>query len=174
MIRIETLVQLKAFARQDALLLALVWTASFACMTIVQAGIIGNLLALATPFVVGWRLTKFRDHALYGYISFRRAFAYCAYVFFYASLVFALVQFAYFRFLDNGAFAKMFADSMQVLAPFYEKNGMSRQDISHTITAVKMITPVEWAFMFMMQNIFIGAVLSLFLALVGKRRKYII
>ena len=68
----------------------------------------------------------------------------------------------------------MFADSMQVLAPFYEKNGMSRQDISHTITAVKMITPVEWAFMFMMQNIFIGAVLSLFLALVGKRRKYII
>ena len=85
MIRIETLVQLKAFARQDALLLALVWTASFACMTIVQAGIIGNLLALATPFVVGWRLTKFRDHALYGYISFRRAFAYCAYVFFYAS-----------------------------------------------------------------------------------------
>ena len=173
MIRIESLVQLKAFARQDALLLALLWTASFACIMVAEAGLIGNLLALATPFLVGWRLTKFRDQALGGFISFRRAYAYSTYVFFYASLAFALVQFAYFRFLDHGAFAKMFAASMQLVAPIYEQHGMSRQDINQTITAVSMVTPAEWAFVFMMQNLFIGAVTSLFIALVGKRRAYI-
>lgn len=91
MINVAHLVQLKAFARQDALLLALLWAASFACIVMLNAGLIGNILALATPFLVGKRLAAFRTQALYGVISFRRAYAYSLYVFIYASLVFALV-----------------------------------------------------------------------------------
>lgn len=91
MINVAHLVQLKAFARQDALLLALLWAASFACIMMLNAGLIGNILALATPFLVGKRLAAFRTQALYGVISFRRAYAYSLYVFIYASLVFALV-----------------------------------------------------------------------------------
>lgn len=106
MINVAHLVQLKAFARQDALLLALLWAASFACIMMLNAGLIGNILALATPFLVGKRLAAFRTQALYGVISFRRAYAYSLYVFIYASLVFALVQYAYFQFLDNGAFVR--------------------------------------------------------------------
>lgn len=53
MINVAHLVQLKAFARQDALLLALLWAASFACIMMLNAGLIGNILALATPFLVG-------------------------------------------------------------------------------------------------------------------------
>lgn len=48
MINVAHLVQLKAFARQDALLLALLWAASFACIVMLNAGLIGNILALAT------------------------------------------------------------------------------------------------------------------------------
>ena len=94
MIRIENFIQLKAFARQDAFVLSIIWIASFACITVVPAGVLGNLLALATPFIIAWRLTKFRDQILGGSISFRRAFAYGVYTFFYASLLFALAQFA--------------------------------------------------------------------------------
>ena len=36
MININHLVQLKAFARQDALLLALLWAASFACIMLLK------------------------------------------------------------------------------------------------------------------------------------------
>lgn len=72
MINVAHLVQLKAFARQDALLLALLWAASFACIMMLNAGLIGNILALATPFLVGKRLAAFRTQALYGVISFRR------------------------------------------------------------------------------------------------------
>ena len=64
MINVAHLVQLKAFARQDALLLALLWAASFACIMMLNAGLIGNILALATPFLVGKRLTAFRPPTL--------------------------------------------------------------------------------------------------------------
>lgn len=164
MINVAHLVQLKAFARQDALLLALLWAASFACIMMLNAGLIGNILALATPFLVGKRLAAFRTQALYGVISFRRAYAYSLYVFIYASLVFALVQYAYFQFLDNGAFAELITTTMKQVAPVYEQNGVSKEEIK--------ITPVQWAFMFMMQNLFIGAIISLPIALIGKRNRY--
>lgn len=169
MIRIEDFLQLKAFARQDALILSAVWTASFLCVTMAAAGALGNVLAIATPFVVGWRAIKFRDNALGGSISFRRAFAFSLYVFAYASLVFALVQFAYFRFLDHGAFAAMIGESMRLLTPMYKENGISAEQISQSISMVGMLTPVQWAFIFMMQNLLIGAIASVPIAAVCKR-----
>ena len=169
MIRIENFIQLKAFARQDALVLSLLWIASFACMTLVKAGLLGNLLALATPFFIAWRLSKFRDQTLGGSISFRRAFAYGVYTFFYASLVFALAQFVYFRYLDHGTFARMITESMRLLAPMYEQNGISKTDLNNNINMVSMLTPIQWAFVFMMQNIIIGVVVSLPIAAVCMR-----
>lgn len=172
MININHLVQLKAFARQDALLLALLWAASFACIMLLNAGFIGNILALATPFLVGYRLKAFRTEALFDVISFRRAYAYSLYVFIYASLVFALVQYAYFQFLDNGAFANLITTTMKQLAPIYEQQGISKAEIKNSMDVVTMITPVHWAFMFMMQNLAIGAIVSLPIALIGKRNRY--
>ncbi len=170
MIRIENFIQLKAFARQDALVLSLIWIASFACITLVHAGALGNLLALATPFIIAWRLTKFRDQILGGFISFRRAFAYGVYTFFYASLLFALAQFAYFRFLDHGAFATMITESMRLLAPMYEQSGISKAELNSNIDLVAMLTPIQWSFLFMMQNIIIGFIASLPIAAVCMRK----
>ena len=62
MIRIENFIQLKAFARQDAFVLSIIWIASFACITVVPAGVLGNLLALATPFIL--RLLVVRTRAV--------------------------------------------------------------------------------------------------------------
>lgn len=169
MTRIEKFIQLKAFARQDAIFLLLLWIASFACITIVPAGALGNLLALATPFLIAWRLSKFRDQALDGHISFRRAFAYSVYTFFYASLIFALAQFAYFRFLDHGTFAGIITESMKLLAPMYEQNGLSKAEINQSINQIAMLTPIEWSFVFMMQNLTVGVIASLPVAAVCRR-----
>ena len=169
MIGIEKFIQLKAFARQDALLLSLLWIVSFACIVIVPAGAIGNLIALATPFVVRWRLCKFRDYALDGSISFRRAYAYGVYTFFYASLIFALAQFAYFQFLDHGAFANTVAEAMALVAPIYKQSGMTQEQINESMNIVRVLTPIQWAFMFMMQNLLTGAIASLPIAVVCKR-----
>lgn len=170
MIKIENFIQLKAFARQDALLLSLLWIVSFACVVLMPAGALGNLLALATPLLIAWRLSSFRDYALGGYISFRRAFAYGVYIFFYASLIFALAQFVYFRFLDGGRFAGFITESVNLLMPLYEQNGLSKAEVQQSVDQITSLTPIGWSFVFMVQNMLVGIVASVPIAAVCKRK----
>ena len=111
----QDIIQLKAFARQDALLLGGVWMVSFAFIVMAPKSILGGLLAFATPFVVGWLLRRFRDKALDGVISFRRGYAYSVFCFIYASLLFAVAQYVYFRFIDGGMFVQLLSESAKVI-----------------------------------------------------------
>ncbi len=56
MINPVSLIQLKAFARQDGAIVGLLWTVSFALMILFPANALSALMALSTPFVVAWRL----------------------------------------------------------------------------------------------------------------------
>lgn len=174
MIKKEDIVQLKAFARQDGFFLSLIWIASFAFIVAAPGSLMGNLLAFATPFFVGWRLCKFRDYALDGVISMRRGLAYSFYTFVYASLVFALVQFVYFRFLDHGRFFSMLSESMNVIGPVYEKYGISTQEMKQTMDMMGSMSPIQWAFTFMMQNFVVGFFLSIPIAAICARKTNII
>ena len=78
---LESLKQLKAFARQDGAILALVWIVSFLFTVKLPQSMAGNVLTLSTPLVVAWRLRAFRNNALDGEISYRRALAYSWYTF---------------------------------------------------------------------------------------------
>lgn len=169
MINVTALVQLKAFARQDGAILALAWVTSFASIIYSPQYSFGNLLAMATPFIVGWRMMKFRDYALDGVMSFRRGFAYSCYTFFYASLIFALAQYLYFTFLDGGRMATMLNDTVRMLTPIYKEQGISADEINLVATQFANLKPIELSLIFMMQNLFIGLLLSLPLALIGKR-----
>lgn len=169
MYNIVALVQLKAFARQDAIALAVLWSASFLAFMMNPASSWGNLLALCTPFLVGWLLVRFRDTALDGAISFRRALAYCWYVFFYASLVFALVQYIYFRFFDHGKFMAFVTDSIKILEPYYLKQGVSMTEIKTALGELTQMSAIQQSFTFMMQNLFIGLLLGFPIALICKR-----
>lgn len=169
MINVTALIQLKAFARQDGFLLFLLWTASFAVIVNNPASSWGSLLAMATPFYVGYLLARFRNFALDGVISFRRALAFSLYTFFYASLLFAVAQFVYFRYLDNGTFMTMLLTSVKALEPVYRAQGISMSELQQSLSMIGQLTPVETAFIFMMQNILIGAILSFPIAWIGKR-----
>lgn len=169
MINVTALIQLKAFARQDGFFLFLLWLASFAAVVTNPTSSWGTLLAMATPFFVGWLLVRFRNYALSGVISFRRALAFSLYTFFYASMLFAVAQFVYFRFLDNGALFTMLLNSVKALEPFYKANGMSVAEMRQQITMIGQLSPIEIAFIFMMQNFFVGIILSFPIALFGKR-----
>ena len=69
---LESLKQLKAFARQDGAILALVWIVSFLFTMKLPQSMVGNVLTLSTPLVVAWRLRAFRNNALDGEISYRQ------------------------------------------------------------------------------------------------------
>ena len=171
MIESKTIAQVKAYARIDGALLSLIWIGSFAITILWPTNIFGQVLALATPFFIGWRLQRFRDGALDGHISFRRAFFYCFYTFIYAALIFAVAQYVYFRFLDQGRFPSMMVDTLNMLAPIYEKNGVPTEQIEEVSKMIMSTSPIEMAFVFMTQNIFIGLVLSPIIAVLMRRAK---
>lgn len=172
MINLADFHQLKAFARQDGMFLALLWIASFAFVMYMPGIALGNLLALSTPFFVAWRLIQFRNNALEGHISFKRAFAYSLYTFIYAALVFTVAQYVYFRFLDNGTFMNITRQAFDMVKPYYEQQGISMKEMSDSMASVTALSPIELAFIFMMQNIFIGFMLSIPIAAVCAKRKY--
>lgn len=170
MIKFEDYIQLRAFARQDGALLSLLWIASFASVIYMPLSPFGTLLMIATPFVVGWRLTRFRNHALDGAISFRRGLAYSISTFFHASMIFAMAQCLYFIFFDNGTLLTMFNETMNTMSDIYKSYGMDTAALHEDMAQLSELKPVEWAFMFAMQNIIIGAILSLPIAAICTRR----
>lgn len=106
--------QLKAFARIDGALLAMVWIGSFALyvkgLDNPTLGLISMVALITAPFFVARRLRKFRDFAREGIISFRRAYAYIIYTFFYSGLLLALAQFMYFNYMDHGYLLSKFTE----------------------------------------------------------------
>ena len=170
MFDVTALIQVKAFAKQDALAMALLWIVSFACWIYLPQKTTGMIVALLTPFLMGWLLTRFREKVLDGVCSFRRGTAYCVYTFFYASLLFAAAQYIYFRFLDGGKFLNILSESITSAQAVYEANGIPVSEIRSSLEVIKMMSPLEIAFSLMMQNILIGALLSPIIGLICSKK----
>lgn len=169
MIDIITVAQTKAFARQDGALLALLWIAAFFCTLFIPGGSLGRILTLSTPLFVFWRLLSFRDYALEGIISYRKALYYCVFTFFYASFIFAVIQFIYFRFFDSGQFMGLInTTALSVISTYKEKGIDVEKDILTSIEPMMQLSPLNLAFIFMIQNVIIGFIISIFLAFLGK------
>ena len=167
-------IQLKAFARQDGALLALLWVAAFLLYILgvsnSMLGIAAIMLIVYTPFFVGERLKKFRDYGREGLISFRRGYAYTIFVFFYGGVLFAIAQYLYFAFMDNGfllsQFSKMVtSDEVQELLKQYGMTQIvddSLQEMAHT-------RPIDYALNMLTINISIGFILGLPISLILQR-----
>lgn len=170
MMNIPALIQLKAFARQDGAILTAVWTVSFLSFMYAPGSGIGNLMALLTPAVIVWRMVKFRNYALDGVMSYRRALAYTLYVFFYASVAFALMQFLFLKFIDQGQMNLFLQQSFNAAAPIWEQQGLSRDEIREYSDMILDFSPLNKTFVFMMENMFVGFLSSFIIALTGVRK----
>ena len=169
-------IQLKAFARQDGALLALLWVGAFILYIIgVQNQILGLaaiLLVVYTPFFVGERLGKFRDYGREGVISFRRGYAYSVLVFFYGGVLFAIAQYLYFAFMDNGyllsQFSKMVTseEAQQMLKQY----GMTEM-MNESLKEMANIRPIDYALNMLTINITLGFVLGVPISLIMQRTK---
>ena len=167
-------IQLKAFARQDGALLALLWVGAFLLYII---GIQNQLLGLAaimmmvyTPFFVGERLGKFRDYGREGLISFRRGYAYTVFVFFYGGVVFAIAQYLYFAFMDNGYLLSQFSKmvSSEEAQQMLQQYGMTEM-MNESLKEMADIRPIDYALNMLTINISLGFVLGVPISLVMQR-----
>lgn len=167
-------VQLKAFARIDGALLALVWTLSFACYLIGMArpvyGMAALLLLLLSPFFAASRLRRFRDAAREGIISMKRGWAYAVLMFFYGGILLALAQYVYFAYMDHGYLLMQLnriLDSPEG-KQMMEQYGM-QQTATESLSMLRELRPIDFALNMLSMAILAGIVLGLPIAAVMQR-----
>lgn len=174
MINIVSINQARAFARQDGAILGIVWIVSFVCTMkgiepeYALLGIVANILLLSTPFVVANRLKKFRDDALDGIISFRRALYYNLQTFFNATLLLTIVQYLWFSYMDMGSFMSLL--STQYTAILQEAYHISAKEAQLMIDTLLSMKPLAWASTFMITDLVVGAILSPIIAAIMQRK----
>ncbi|MGN0220831.1 MAG: DUF4199 domain-containing protein [Prevotella sp.] len=168
--------QLKAYARIDGLYLALLWAISFACyiagFSVAFLGFTSSMLAIYSPFFAAQRMRKFRNDARGGSLSFLRGAAYYMLMFFYASILFALLQYVYFAFIDNGMLLDQYAKIMSSAeaAGIIQSYGISMNDLNQGIAELQNSSPIMLAFNILTFNLFIGFLLSWPTALILRRK----
>ena len=163
-------VQLKAFARIDGALTALLWIVSFGCfiggLVSPMLTLVGVAVGLASLFFVSKRIRLFRDRVLDGIISRWRAWGYTVYVFFYASLLLALAQYAYFAYLDQGFLVHSMEQvlGMEESKATLEAYGMT-QVMSESLAQLGQMRPIDLAVNTLTSNIMLGFVIGVSIAL---------
>lgn len=167
--------QLKAFARIDGVLVALVWTASFAFYVMGMASpalmFVAMVVGVASPIFAATRLRRYRDGVLGGTLSFRRGYAYTALVFFYAALLFAVAQFVYFQFIDNGFMASCVSSLTgdPQMREALKASGMEKA-FDEALGAMLRTRPIDYALNYFTTNVILGLLLSLPIAGVVRRK----
>ena len=167
-------IQLKAFARQDGALLALLWMATFFLYIIgvenQMLGLAALLLMVYTPIFVGERLGKFRDYGREGLISFRRAYAYTVFVFFYGGVLFAIAQYLYFAFVDNGYLMTQFSKMVNSneAQKMLQQYGMTEM-MNESLNEMANIRPIDYALNMLTVNISLGFILGVPISLIMQR-----
>jgi len=166
--------QLKAFARQDGALLALLWvfTSSLYIIGLTNPliGMVATFLIVYTPFFVGTRLRKFRDYGREGLISFARGYAYTVLVFFYAGVLFAIVTYLYLAYMDQGFLLSqmsrvMSSDEAQQALKQYGMTEMMNQSLSE----LAQVRPIDYALNMLTVNIVVGFILGVPISLILQR-----
>ncbi len=169
-------IQLKAFARIDGVWLSLLWMVTFLLYIMGLRspgyGLAAMVLAVITPFFVGSRLRRFRDDSLAGSISFLRGWAYTVYVFFYGGLLFALAQWAYLTFIDQGYMMNTIAEALSApeTVEALKKMGMS-ETLDESLSALGQMRPIDLSLNVLTTNIMIGMLLGLPIAAILQRRQ---
>lgn len=100
--------QFNTYTWYDGIYLGIIWTGAFACylggFSFPLLTQFCSMLVLCTPFFVAYRLRLFRKEALADSISFIQGMLYCFRVYLNGAVLFGILQYLYFAYLDKGKF----------------------------------------------------------------------
>jgi hypothetical protein len=115
-------------------------------------------------------LGKFRDFGLEGLISFRRGYAYSVLVFFYGGVLFALAQYLYFAYMDNGYLLTQFSKmvSSDEARKVLQQYGMTEM-MDESLREMSTIRPIDYALNMLTVNISLGLILGIPISMVMQR-----
>ncbi len=166
--------QMQAFSRVDGVWVAIFWAASFACFvgSFTYPALATSVLLIGAVSLVfaAMRVRRYRDDVRDGVLSFRRGFLYSMLIYLHAALLFAMVQYVYFRFLDNGFIANyrdlVSTDDFKQMAQGF---GLSEVDWKVVMENLASLRPIDLALQFFTTNVFMGFFISVPVALIMMR-----
>jgi len=103
-------------------------------------------------------------------ISFGAAYSYIMWLFLFASLVAALIRFAYLRWVDTSFLPHMY-EQMQTFAGEFAKTNPELDMEEFGLALESFLTPIRFSVYYSMYDMILGAILGLMLAPVVKRVK---
>lgn len=141
-------------------LLALTFICSTQSSTFIK--IIMYAIEIATIVLIWFYAKKYRDTICGGYISWGQAFGYIVAVYFFASLIGALVRLVYLQWINTEYLPNMFEQAMTILE---ESSTDLPDDFAELLQ--KLLTPINIAIYSIMGEcfggVFVGAIMGIFL-----------
>lgn len=166
--------QLRAFAAQYGAVVGLMWIVSFAFyiigLTRPLVSNVGLIIGLLSVVTAGFLIRKFRGEVFP--LRFGQSWWMATLIFMYASLLMAVAQFVYFRYIDNGLLLQTYSTimqqpeavaMMQSMMPGEDAAEVSRQ----VIDLLKSISPIQLTFEFLVYNLMFGFLLAIPTAWIG-------
>lgn len=169
---------LSGSARIEGARLGVFWLVSFALFigsfTMSLCGALWIATILLTPFYVGIRTEAFgRSMGAEG-ITYFEALGHSFLSFFYASLIFAIGQWAYFQYLDHGMVLSNYISILNdsKMRESLSAIGYTQEIIDQLIEAMQSLRPIDIALQFMWSNVVAGFFISLTTALYASFRHH--
>ena len=174
-----------AFAMVDGLKFSILWCIGFFCFFKgVGNSTLGAIAICAITFtpIAGCILAhKFKKEVREnGPINFGKAYIYSFLIYIFASVIMAIFCFAYFNWIDNGAFAEAEIQALrspEAIAAMQGTDFMAQMDLAakqegykNFEDAILNFSPINLAASIFNMNFFIGALLALPTALFAKTR----
>ena len=174
----ETYIRMRAFARVDGAKLGLFWIVSFALFIgsfkFPICSMLWILTMVMTPFVVAILTKLYSDKTPERHISYRHAYAHSMLTVFYASLIMAISQWAYFQYLDHGQLIDRYTSILT--DPQFSKSlegmGYSKATLKQLVEQLRQLRPIDIALQLLWSNIVAGLLMSLTTAPYVSSRRY--
>ena len=128
------------------------------------------MLFLMVVPVAGYILTKrFRDVS--GYSSFSQIFLFGVLMYFFASLLSGIFDYVYYQYLNPQFFQEQLSDVNKLLGEMVNAGMITDEEFAAQLEAEKPSSPIEVVYQGIWGMIMMGAIYSLFLALILRKKK---
>ncbi len=170
--------QQRAYAAQYGLIVGLIWIASFSLFIIgLTQPLMGNLsllVGILSIVAAGYLIRKFRHEV--APLRFWQTWWMATLVFMYASLLMAVAQFIYFRYIDNGLLVDTYASILQQPeAVAMMQSMMPGEDVTQVgnevVGLLQSISPIQLTFEFLIYNLMSSFIFAFPASWIGKSGK---
>lgn len=127
------------------------------------------VLYCASPFYAGYLAASYRNKECGGIISFSRSWMFVLIMYLCASLLAAIAQFIYFRFIDNGYFVEVIQNSTKIILENPEIFGNMAQELETAINNFQAMKTHDIVFSMLSSNMMNGTILAPIIAMFVKR-----